>query len=677
LTRVVRVIDKKQIGTGKSAKKHFRQLATGEVVDVKSCSNAVRFSSIVLTAWPVLILAADASSPTVASSAGATVFEQRCKTCHEPPIERAPGKGELAARPRADIVRSLTSGVMLPMAQGLSVDQIQAVAAYLTPEAARADGTLGVDPRPAAPGAAAANEPFCQTHLPLKAGDSDWPSAGVDDVSSRYQPSPGLKAKDVPKLELKWAFSMPGGGQPTVIGDWLFVTNRNGKFYALDAKTGCVHWVVSDVISRTTPMIIRSSISPSGWATFVSVSSRVVRAFDAQTGAALWQSPVLEDHASSVLSGSPVIAGDQIFVPISSIEEATSMRKEYVCCTFRGSLAALDLKTGSLLWKTYMITAPLQSIHREGGAKDLQGPAGAAVWAAPTLDRKRGLVYVVTGDSYTDIDTDGDDAVVAIDMKSGAVKWRNQVTAHDNFVMGCGPKSVTGNCPTPVGPDYDFGASPILFTLKGGKQVLLAGQKSGVAYGFDPDNGALLWKTAVGDGSALGGIEWGVAADHNNFYVPVSDIGRLLHFGGVVPNEPEGRPGIYALDPANGRIVWQHPAPMAPCHYAADKDKTSTCVRSQSAAPAAMPGVVFSGALDGWFRAYDSKSGSILWEYSTTAQTYNTVNGVIGQPGGGIDGMGPTIAGGMVYTLSGFNGAARVGSNGVNVLLAFGLPDKH
>ena len=136
------------------------------------------------------------------------------------------------------------------------------------------------------------------------------------------------------------------------------------------------------------------------------------------------------------------------------------------------------------------------------------------------------------------------------------------------------------------------------------------------------------------------------------------------------------KPGIYALDPANGRIVWQAPAPVAPCHYAADKEKPSSCVRAQSAAPAAMPGIVFSGTLDGWFRAYDAKSGKIVWEYSTTAQTYDTVNGASGQPGGGIDGMGPTIAGGMVYTMSGFNGAARVGSNGINVLLAFGLADR-
>jgi polyvinyl alcohol dehydrogenase (cytochrome) len=618
-----------------------------------------------LTAFAPALRAAPASN-------GSEIFEQRCKSCHDPAIERAPGKAELAARPRADIVLALTSGIMAPMAQGLSAEQIQSVAAYLTPEARSASETTA-ERRPTAPVSAAAGvDRMCAVNPPINAGRSDWSSAGFDDESTRYQSNPGLKAADVPKLKLKWAFSMTGGGQPTVIGDWLFTTNRNGKFYALDAKTGCVHWVVNDVVSRTTPLVVRASISPSGWATFVAVASRVVRAFDAQTGAEIWKSEVLENHQSSVMSGSPVISGARIFVPISSIEEATAMRKDYVCCTFRGSLAALDLKTGKLLWKSFMIGAPLQIIHRQG--KDLLGPAGAAVWAAPTVDRKRGLIYVVTGDSYTDVDTDGADAVVAIDMQTGYVKWKNQVTAHDNFVIGCGPNAA-GNCPTTVGPDYDFGASPILFTGKGGKQVLLAGQKSGIAYGFDPDSGALLWKTSVGAGSALGGIEWGIAADRDYLFAPVSDILRL-RVAGLTPGGEAAKPGISALDPATGSIVWQTPAPQAPCHYAADKDKPSTCVRAQSAAPGAMPGIVFSGTMDGWFRAYDAKTGKIVWEYSTTAQSYDTVNGVNGQPGGSIDGMGPTIAGGMVYTMSGFNGAARVGSNGVNVLLAFGLPDK-
>ena len=260
-------------------------------------------------------------------------------------------------------------------------------------------------------------------------------------------------------------------------------------------------------------------------------------------------------------------------------------------------------------------------------------------------------------------------------MKTGKIRWRRQVTEKDNFVMGCGPTSQSGNCPTPLGPDYDFGATPVLFTLKGGKQVLVAGQKSGIVYGMNPDTGALLWKTVVGAGSALGGVEWGIGADDTDVYVPISDLGLPVQPGAPAVAEAQGRASTRS-NPADGKIVWSAPAPDAPCHYASDKGKPSRCVRAQPAAPAVIPGVVFEGGLDGWFRAYDAKTGKIVWADSTTARTYDTVNGVKGQPGGGIDGMGPTIAGGMVFITSGNNGAARIGSNGVNVLLAYSVDGK-
>src|SRR5258706_16340713 len=209
-------------------------------------------------------------------------------------------------------------------------------------------------------------------------------------------------------------------------------------------------------------MVIKSAISPSGWVTVVGQRDRLVRAFDAQTGKELWRSARLEDPPVSVLTGSPVVVDDRLIVPISSIEEAAAMSKAYACCTFRGSVAALDLKTGKLLWKTSMVPEPSKVIREKEGGLKVTGPAGAAIWSAPSIDRKRGVAYVVTGDSYTDIDTVGPDSVVAVDLKTGAIRWRRQVTQHDNFVMGCGPASQSGNCPTPMGPDYDFGATPVL-----------------------------------------------------------------------------------------------------------------------------------------------------------------------------------------------------------------------
>lgn len=348
------------------------------------------------------------------------------------------------------------------------------------------------------------------------------------------------------------------------------------------------------------------------------------------------------------------------------------MSKAYSCCTFRGAVAALELKTGKLLWKTPMIDGPLKTVRDKDGGGKVQGPAGAAVWAAPTVDAKRGLIYAVTGDSYTDVDENGSDSIVALELNTGKVRWRRQVTEKDNFVMGCGPASQSGNCPSPMGPDYDFGAPPVLMTLKGGKQVVVAGQKSGIVYGLNPDTGALIWKTSVGAGSALGGVEWGIGADDANVYVPISDMAQLFS----PATASKAKSGVYALNPADGAIVWSAPAPNAPCVYAADKGRPSRCARAQAAAPAVIPGFVFEGGFDGWIRAYDVRTGKIAWEDSTTSRTYDTVNGVKGQPGGGIDGMSPTIAGGMMFITSGNNGAARVGSNGVNVLLAYSVDGK-
>lgn len=600
---------------------------------------------------------------------GATVFAARCKSCHEPAVERAPTRAELAFRTPADVVTALTVGVMAPMAKGLSRPEIEAVALFLAP------GQLG----------SAGTDQMCTRNGPIKAGASDWPALGPDENSSRFQPNPGIRSADVPRLKLKWAFSMPGGGQPIVVGDWLFITNRGGKFYALDAKSGCVHWAIEDASSRTTPMVIRSAISPSGWATFVGVGKRVVRAFDAQTGKEIWHSEALENHPASNITGTPVISGDQIFVPLSSGEEVVAMQPNYSCCTFRGSLVALDLRTGQKQWQTYMITEPLGPTRKNANDVQMQGPAGAPVWASPTVDARRGLVYVVTGDSYTDAATEGDDAIVAVEMKTGKVRWKNQVTTQDNFIVGCSGPVKVANCPTPTGPDFDFGATPVR-VVRGARDLLIAAQKSGIVYGIDPMNGQTVWKTQVGAGSPLGGVEWGIGADGKYLFVPVSDIGEIFDEIGVAAGAPPsaeykspGKPGLSALDPLTGKVVWHTPAPIASCHYAGDRSKDyakGACVRAQSAAPAVMPGIVFSGTLDGWFRAYDASNGKIVWEFSTTAQTYSTVNGNPDQPGGGIDGMGPTIAGGMVYTMSGFNGAARTGSNGINVLLAFSVDGK-
>jgi len=635
----------------------------------------------ILIAGAFLLTSAFAFAQSPATPNGETLFNAKCKSCHDPAVERAPNLAALRTRTQADIVQSLQSGLMAPMATGMTPGEMQAVAGFISKIAAASDA-LSFFGDPASVG----NEKVCASHPPIAAREGDWATLGVSTNSSRFQRHPELSVSDIPKLKLKWAFTMQGGGQPMVVGDWLFMTNRGGKFFALDAKSGCVHWSLSGAGSRTTPSVIRSNVSPSGWATFIGTNGRVIRAIDAQTGKDIWRSEPLEAHPAALLTGTPIAYGDRLFVPMSSLEEVTGAQESYPCCSFRGSLSALDIKTGKVLWKTYTITEPLKPTRKNAKGTQLQGPAGAAIWASPTIDEKRKLIYVVTGDSYTDADTKGADAVMAVEMETGKVRWSHQVTEADNFTLACGAGPMrNSSCPENEGPDVDFGASPILFKLNNGRDVVVAGQKSGVVYGFDTDNGKMIWKTAVGSGSALGGIEWGIGADDRYVFVPNADTvllideilkrrGEPLFMGVDLP----AKPGLSALDPATGKVTWHVPAPIAPCKYAnpARERARGECVRAQSAAPAVIPGAVFSGTVDGWMRAYDSSTGKIIWAYSTTAQTYDTVNGIKGQPGGGIDGMGPTIAHGMVYFMSGFNGASSTGSNGNNVLLAFSVDGK-
>jgi len=383
-----------------------------------------------IAAGAALVGAAVFAAPLVghaqgAPASGEALFDGRCKACHDPAVGRAPNRTALSVLPPAQIVEVLTSGVMTPMAAGLSPDDKRAIAAYLTTPAAGPDAHAAPGPARGmaqAPANVGVDVKCTNTSPPIRETAADWPSVGVDDGSRRFQRNPGLSKAEVPKLKVRWAFSMTGGGMPTVVGDWLFITNRSGKFYALDAKTGCVRWVVDGVASRTTPMIVKSAISPSGWATFVGQRNRTVRAFDAASGKEIWASGQLESNPVAGITGAPIVAGDQLFVPMSSGEEGAATQPNYACCSFRGSLSALDLKTGQVQWKTHVVTEALHPTRVSSAGTQLQGPAGGAIWSAPTIDRKRGLVYVATGDSYTDVETKGADAIFAVEMATGKVR---------------------------------------------------------------------------------------------------------------------------------------------------------------------------------------------------------------------------------------------------------------
>jgi polyvinyl alcohol dehydrogenase (cytochrome) len=317
---------------------------------------------------------------------------------------------------------------------------------------------------------------------------------------------------------------------------------------------------------------------------------------------------------------------------------------------------ALDGTTGKQIWKSYSVPDPPQETKPSATGTKQWGPAGAAIWSAPTIDAKNKVIYAATGNSYTNVSINTSNAILAFDLDTGSLKWSSQVLPKDNFTMGCG-RGV--NCPEDRGPDFDFGTSPVLRELPKGKRVLICGQKSAVLWGIDPDNrGKVLWQTRLGQGSALGGIEWGTTSDTENAYAAVSDLFGLKD--GAKPG------GIHAVKLDSGEKIWSTPAPELTC-----TPGTKACTGAQSAAISSMPGVVFSGSVDGHFRAFSAKTGEIIWDFNTV-QDYQTVNGVPGK-GGSLDSAGPTIANGMVFTNSGYG--MWQGLSG-NVLLAFSVDGK-
>ncbi len=591
----------------------------------------------------VLVFVAFASWPAMsAAQNGAALYDSHCAQCHNPDSGvRAPVRSALATMTAGQIVAALEGGVMNEQGADLSPAERRAVAAFL---AAAAPATAVASSSPAA----------CAAPARLTdAVEGEWNSWGGSLANRRFQPQPGFTPAQIPSLRLKWAFGFDNEAsaavQPSIVGNRVFVASGSGRVYAIGLDDGCLDWTFkADGGVRNAPVYDNGALY------FGDLMANVYR-IDARTGALGWKQKI-EEHRSARITGSPAFYGGRLYVPVSSIEEATSMAPNYGCCTFRGSVAALDAATGRVIWKTYTIADEPKPLGKNSAGTQLFGPAGAAVWSAPTVDPSTNSIYIATGDAYTQPAADTSDAVMALDMASGAVKWVRQVTKDDAYTMACNGRG-GANCPDPSGPDHDFGQPPILLSLGNGGRALVLGQKSGQAHGIDPDNnGELLWTTRVGKGGALGGSEWGSASDGTNLYVAISDI----ELGGRGASPLVGG-GLHAIRVSDGSVVWSAPPPVC-------GDRPG-CSPAQMAAISAVPGAVFSGALDGILRAYSSANGSVIWSVDT-AREFQTVNGVAAH-GGAIDVGGTAIAHGMVLTTSG-NG--QWGGQRGNVLLAFGTP---
>jgi polyvinyl alcohol dehydrogenase (cytochrome) len=598
-------------------------------------------------ALPEPVVTASGDVPPGEMAAGGALYDQHCAECHDHPAGRIPPRSFISMlRTPESIINTLTKGVMRPVAKDMTTQQIHDVAVYVTQR------EPGKDPQPDI------HANMCKDDGgPIDLAQPGWNGWGNDVENTRYQPNPGLKVEDVPKLKVKWAFAYPGVayGQPILVSGRVFIETREGQVFSLDAKTGCTHWAYDVGQAVRTAITVGPVPGAKGkFAAFFGDEKGAAHAVDAMTGKPLWATEV-EKHPMARITGAPKLFAGRLYVPESSMEEVSGATPTYQCCTFRGSVSALDAKTGKVIWQTYM-TSPPKPTRINGSGTQMFGPAGVAIWDSPTIDAKRGLIYIGTGDSYTDSIVDSSDAVMALDLKTGKRKWVSQVRKEDNWLVGC-PETTIGNCPKTMGPDYDFGASAILANLAGGKQVIVAGAKSSVAYGFDPtQNGKMLWQRKLGAGSSTGGIEWGPAFDGTNVYISIGDVSA---------KPPYSPGGVTALNPLTGDIVWQTPAPEPMCSWG-----PTNCSKAQPSGVTAIPGLIFVGSWDGHMRGYDAKDGKIVWDYDT-AQSWDGVNG-IKVKGGAIDMGGQTIAGGMLAVNSGVTPVQRPG----NALLMFTIDGK-
>lgn len=591
-------------------------------------------------------------SASLEATAGARVFAGHCAGCHEGQQPGAPAKMFLQMMSPPAIVGALTHGMMTEEGSSLTAAEKRQVAAYLT------GGTGETSHAAAHPpllcrGAA---QRFDLRQRPVPFG---W---GHD--NSRFTPGAiaGLAASEVPHLRLAWAFAFPGAirarSQPAIAYGAVYVGSQDGTVYALSLQSGCIRWRYHAAAEVRTGIVLATPEDHvAGPRLYFSDIIGHVYSLDALTGRLIWQVKVTR-HPDATLTGTPTLHDGTLYVPVSSLEEVTAAAKPHqACCTFRGSVAALDAGSGALRWRTYMIERKPKPVGVNSVGAPIMAPSGAPVWNSPTVDARRGLLYVATGDNYTGPADRASDAVVAMRLDDGKIVWRRQMFKNDAWNAACMGKPGP-NCPAVNGPDADFGASAILAALPGGREVLLAGGKSGVVAGLDPSRGTVLWRRRLGRGGVQGGVEFGMAAAAGRVFVPIDDM-KDGHDGRKYSEPPH--PGLYAVDAATGRLLWSDPAPNT-C------GARPFCDPGIAAAVTAIPGVVFAGHLDGELNAYDAHTGRVLWQFDALRR-FRTVSGAMAQ-GGSFDGPGPVVRAGYLVVDSGYGLYFHMPGN---VLLAFSV----
>ena len=493
-----------------------------------------------------------------------------------------------------------------------------------------------------------------------------WRIAGQNLSNSWNQPAEHLiSPANVNGLAPKWVFTTGGdvSATPTVDGDAVFFPDWGGSLFAVKKDSGRLIWShkisdydgVDGAISRVSPAVDGNQVIIGDILNGKQAHNGAnVLSVDRETGTLRWMTRV-DNHPAAIITGSPVVFDGVVYVGVSSSEETLALDPAYPCCSFRGSVVALDEKNGAMLWKTF-------DMPDNGGQPG--GYSGGAVWQPPAIDRKRGTLFVGTGNNYTapaDVEAcqkatptancaaadDFFDTALALDLKSGQIKWSKRLQGIDTFTGTCGfgaarPAPGTPNCSVPDSQDFDFGgAGPNLVS-----NIVGFGQKSGIYWALDPDNGNIVWRTLVGPGSSLGGIEWGTATDGQRIYVAIANRFNLPYT--LAPSGQQITWGAWsALDVATGNILWQTADPTV-----GTIDTGSVSVAN---------GVMYAGSYSGQMYALDTRTGRILWNFASGGSV--------------ID--GPSIVDGTLYWGSGYrNIPPGIGNNKVYAFTLAGSKDR-
>ncbi len=559
---------------------------------------------------------------------GKNLFAANCATCHNGQVPKAPATVWLEMMAPDAILGSLEGGIMSAQSSHLGMTEKRQIAEYLTRV------SLENYVRPAPPKSCGAERMTFDGVPPAAAG---W---GHD--TARHIPAKvaGLGAADIPALKLKWAFAYPAAvrarSQPAIGWSTIFVGSQDGTVYAFDLETGCLKWSYRATAEVRTAIVADAENQRLYFGDFLGRAY----AIDAFTGKEVWRTKV-DDHPNATITGTPTFGGGRLYVPVSSLEVTSAADPSYACCTFRGSVVALDPDTGATIWKTHTIPEPPSKQAETTIGTPVLGPSGAPVWTPPAYDRKRDWIFVGSGENYSSPADENSDALFAIDAKTGRKIWQRQFTSGDAWNVGC--MMGNENCPTENGPDVDLSAAPLLVTASDGREMVIAGQKSGVAYGLDASDGELVWERRLGHGGTQGGVHFGMATDGNSVFVPIVDM-EDTHDARIYDKSQYGA-GLHAIDALTGAVRWSALADNI-C------GERQFCDPGISAAATSMPGAVFAGHLDGRLRAYDSATGKVMWSFDTT-KPVKTITGDMAS-GGSMSGPGAAIAEGHVVANSGY-----------------------